>query len=136
MGTMRFTNFNTQSPMVNAFLGGITFTALVLVSQSHDTFKMAKFLIPLTAFASLLFIVATLSSMKEPSKEGSVHPYLFKFNVWLTTIGISVLMVGIIPMIVYNFSYIGYFVTLFSAIILIAMNSIFSIISQNQRPSS
>jgi len=137
MGNIRFVNFNTQSPTVNAFLGGITFTALVIFTQSQNTFKLHDLLIPLTAFTSILFIMATLSSMKEPSKEGSVHPYLFKFNVLLTTIGISILLVGIIPLIVYNFSnQIMYFVMLSSSILLMGMLSIFTVMSKNRPISS
>lgn len=132
MGTTKFTGFNTQSSAVNAFLGGITFTALVMVSQSHDTFKMADVLIPLTAFTSLLFIIVTLSSMKHDG----VHPYFFKFNVLLMTIGFSILTVVIIPMIVSTFNYVASLVLTFSAMILIAITSIFTVMNKNYKNNS
>lgn len=42
------------------FLGGITFTALVLLIESKEKIVFAEFLIPITALVSFFFIISTI----------------------------------------------------------------------------
>ncbi len=95
-------NFNSQSPTVNGFLGGITFTALILLIQSPHTFKFIHILIPLTAGVSFSFILAILGT----SMDGNVHRSFFRLNVGFITLGLFGIML-IIPIMVYSFSLYG-----------------------------
>jgi len=95
-GGKEFLNFNPQSPTVNGFLGGITFTALILLVQFPHTFRFIRILIPLTVGVSFLFILATLGTSRDSTDEDSVHRYYFQLNVIFIALGLFGIMI-IIP---------------------------------------
>lgn len=52
--------FHTNFSSFTAFLGGITFTVLVLLIQSKEKFLYSDWLIPIAAITGFLLILATL----------------------------------------------------------------------------
>jgi len=110
-----FKNFNSQLPTVTGFLGGITFTALILLFEKSGDMKLLipftsitviSILIPLTAVVSFLFILATLGSMRVPIEGGSVHRKFYNLIVCYIIAGFIGLMI-IIPLVIVFYTLIG-----------------------------
>ena len=83
-------NFNPQATTVTGFLGGVTFTALILLFVKADTMtlsipyvniKLISILIPLTAIVSFLFILGTLGTLRMPVEGGSVHKKFYDLSL-------------------------------------------------------
>jgi len=92
---------NPQTPIFMAFLGGISFSALMLFIQSANTLKFVNILIPLTATISFLFVLITLGTMKT-----TVHKDFRDLIYIFTNIGMYGLM-AIIPIAILSFNYYG-----------------------------
>ena len=108
-------NFNPQAPTVTGFLGGVTFTALILLLDRADTITLLipyttitliSILIPLTATVSFLFILATLGSLRMPIEGGSVHQKFYNLVLAYIVVGFIGLMI-IIPMVIIYYTMIG-----------------------------
>ena len=98
--------FNQQIPSVTGFLGGITFTAMVLLMQSASEIKFSDWLIPATAFVSFLFIITTLTTLIDPKLHRGVGKKHFTINLIFIQMGFVGLLV-LIPLIVSSFSLVG-----------------------------
>jgi len=98
--------FNPQAPAITAFMGGITFTAMVLLMQSAEKINFSEWLIPATAFVSFLFIITTLGTLVDPQRHIGVEKQHFTVNLIFLKIGFIGLIV-LIPLIVFSFSLIG-----------------------------
>ena len=129
-----FVSINPNALIVNAFLGGVSFTVLAILLQvSPTTFKIPNFLIPMTAISGILFLLATIGAMNATnSKDNAIHRSFYIFVRFLTTIGLGILLV-VIP-----FSFIEYSITIFFIVfsvsmVGICMLAIFNVINNSKR---
>lgn len=88
-----------------AFLGGITFTAFVLLIQSREKFLYADWLIPSTAIVSFFLILATFGRVNLSSTEKDNKKLESTVAVFIL-IGFFGLMI-LIPLYIFSFNWLG-----------------------------
>ncbi|HUL51740.1 MAG TPA: hypothetical protein VLT10_00540 [Verrucomicrobiae bacterium] len=108
-------NFSASSTTANGFLGGVTFTSLILLLEKGDSLtlsipyldvRLISILIPLTAVVSFFFILATLGTIRDRTDEGSVHKRFYYLTLSYTVAGLIGLMF-IIPMVIFFYTWVG-----------------------------
>lgn len=115
--------FHSNFLNMTAFLGGITFTALVLLIQSKDKFLYSDWLIPITAISSFMLILATFGRLLSIGNQKRGKNYDVVLAVF-SLIGLFGLM-GIIPFFILPFS-------LFASIIIVIIEIVSFIIMIKQ----
>ncbi|MGI0010387.1 MAG: hypothetical protein ACREAE_03200 [Nitrosopumilaceae archaeon] len=88
-----------------AFLGGVTFTAFVLLIQSQEKFLYADWLIPSTAIVSFFLILATFGRVSLATSEKD-NMKLLTTVATFTIIGFFGLMI-LIPFFILSFNLTG-----------------------------
>lgn len=113
--------FYQHSENTTAFLGGITFTAMILLLEFSTNLIYSEILIPGTAIISILFIMSTVGTLK--MKIDNDIKDNTKFPEFVQTCGRAGFfgMMVILPLLIVEFSLIGTIVIIAVEVFLIIM---------------
>lgn len=122
--------FYQHSENTTAFLGGITFTAMILLLEFSSNMETSEILIPGTAIISILFIMSTVGTLKmkaeDDIKDNTIFPKFVKQCGRAGFFGILI----ILPILIVEFSFVGAITIIAVEIFLVIMFLYFAKISK------
>ena len=113
--------FYQHSENATAFLGGITFTAMILLLEFSTNLIYSEILIPDTTIFSILFIMSTVSTLKMKIDNNIKDDT--KFPIFVQTLGRAGFfgIMALLPVLIVEFSLVGAIVIISVEVFLITM---------------
>lgn len=111
-------SFHSNALGVTGFLGGITFTTMVLIMQITEDLPLKEFLITGTAIVSVLLIVSTIGMVHVAFNPKKAGENFAKFLQTLATVGFFGITL-MLPFLVHPFTEIGAYVLVIVEIVII-----------------
>ena len=112
--------FFQRSENATAFLGGITFTTMVLLLEFSTDLIYSEILIPGTAIVSVFFIISTVGTVKIAAADIKTDTKFATFVQSCARAGFLGIMV-ILPLLIVEFSIAGTIVIIVVEVVLIGM---------------